>query len=79
MKGASAYRGNMLAFEFLVLTAARSGEVCNARWEQIGRDGNGRHRHGTRPDVASRRVARAPSRIDRASGAASRGPGAGVG
>ena len=29
----------MLAFEFLVLTAARSGEVRNARWEQIGRDG----------------------------------------
>ena len=29
----------MLAFEFLVLTAARSGEVRNARWEQIDRDG----------------------------------------
>ena len=31
--------GAMLAFEFLVLTAARSGEVRNARWEQIDRDG----------------------------------------
>ncbi len=30
-----AYRGTMLALEFLVLTAARSGEVRNARWEQI--------------------------------------------
>ena len=26
-------------FEFLVLTATRSGEVGNARWEEIGRDG----------------------------------------
>ena len=28
-----------LAFEFLVLTATRSGEVRNARWQEIDRDG----------------------------------------
>ena len=39
VKGSGAYLGTMLAFEFLVLTAARSGEVRNARWEQIDRDG----------------------------------------
>ena len=39
VKGSGAYRGTMLTFEFLVLTAARSGEVRNARWEQIDRDG----------------------------------------
>ena len=39
VKGSGAYRGTMLAFEFLVLTAARSGEVRNARWEQVDRDG----------------------------------------
>ena len=39
VKGSGAYRGTMLAFEFLVLTAARSGEVRNARWEHIDRDG----------------------------------------
>ena len=39
VKGSGAYRGTMLAFEFLVLTAARSGEVRNARWEQIDRAG----------------------------------------
>ena len=39
VKGSGAWRGTMLAFEFLVLTAARSGEVRNARWEQINRDG----------------------------------------
>ena len=37
--GSGAYPGAVLAFEFLVLTAARSGEVRNARWEQIDRDG----------------------------------------
>ena len=37
-KGSGAYRGTMLAFEFLVLTAARSGDVRNARWEHIDRD-----------------------------------------
>ncbi len=31
--------GIRLAFEFLVLTATRSGEVRNARWEEIDRDG----------------------------------------
>ena len=30
-----AYRGLVLAFEFLVLTAARSGEVRGARWTEI--------------------------------------------
>ena len=39
VKGSGAWRGAMLAFEFLVLTAARSGEVRNARWEQIDRAG----------------------------------------
>ena len=39
VKGSGAYPGTMLAFEFLVLTAARSGEVRNARWEQIDRAG----------------------------------------
>ena len=29
----------MFAFEFLVLTAARSGEVRNARWEQVDQNG----------------------------------------
>ncbi|MXY51535.1 MAG: site-specific integrase [Gammaproteobacteria bacterium] len=31
--------GIRLAFEFLVLTATRSGEVRNARWEEMDRDG----------------------------------------
>ena len=31
----NAWRGTKLAFEFLVLTAARSGEVRKARWEEI--------------------------------------------
>ena len=39
VKGSGAYLGTMVAFEFLVLTAARSGEMRNARWEQIDRDG----------------------------------------
>ena len=34
-----AYPGAMLALEFLVLTAARSGEVRNARWEHSDRAG----------------------------------------
>ena len=33
-----AYWGVRLAFEFLVLTAARSGEVRHARWDEIDRD-----------------------------------------
>ena len=32
------YQGLVLAFEFLVLTAGRSGEVRAARWEEIDRD-----------------------------------------
>ena len=32
------YRGIPLAFEFLVLTAARSGEVREAQWDEIDRD-----------------------------------------
>ena len=39
VRSSGAYPGAMLAFEFLVLTAARSGEVRNARWEQIDRAG----------------------------------------
>ena len=39
VRSSGAYPGAMLAFEFLVLTAARSGEVRNARWEQLDRDG----------------------------------------
>ena len=39
VKDSGAYPGAMLALEFLVLAAARSGEVRNARWEQIDRDG----------------------------------------
>ncbi len=39
VKGSGAYRGTMLAFAFLVVTATRSGEVRNARWEQVDRDG----------------------------------------
>ena len=39
VKGSGAYPGAMLAFEFLVLTAARSGEVRNARWSEIDRAG----------------------------------------
>ena len=39
VKGSGAYIGTMLAFEFLVLNAARSGEVRNARWDEIDRAG----------------------------------------
>lgn len=35
IRGSGAYRATVLAFEFLVLTAARSGEVRGARWEEI--------------------------------------------
>ncbi len=38
VRGCDAGPGIRLAFEFLVLTAARSGEVRNARWEEIDRD-----------------------------------------
>ena len=33
--GSGAYPGTVLAFEFLVLTACRSGEVRGARWEEM--------------------------------------------
>ena len=39
MRRCDAYRGIRLAFEFLVLTAARSGEAREARWDEIDRDG----------------------------------------
>ena len=39
VRGCGASRGLRLAFEFLVLTATRSGEVRNARWDEIDRDG----------------------------------------
>ncbi|MDE0658708.1 MAG: site-specific integrase [Gammaproteobacteria bacterium] len=39
VQGSGAYVATMLAFEFLVLNAARSGEVRNARWDEIDRAG----------------------------------------
>ena len=39
VRGCGGYAGTVLSFEFLVLTAARSGEVRNARWTEIDRDG----------------------------------------
>ena len=39
VRGSGAYPGTVLSFEFLVLTAARSGEVRNARWTEIDRAG----------------------------------------
>ena len=38
VRTSGAYQGLVLAFEFLVLTAGRSGEVRAARWEEIDRD-----------------------------------------
>ena len=38
IRASGAYQGLVLAFEFLVLTAARSGEVRGARWVEIDRD-----------------------------------------
>ena len=38
VRASGAYRGLVLAFEFLVLTAGRSGEVRAARWEEINRN-----------------------------------------
>ena len=38
VRDSGAYRGLVLAFEFLVLTAARSGEVRGARWTEIDTD-----------------------------------------
>ena len=38
VRGSGAYLGTKLAFEFLVLTASRSGEVRQARWEEVDRD-----------------------------------------
>ena len=35
VKGSSAYKGTVLALEFLVLTACRSGEVRLARWDEV--------------------------------------------
>ena len=35
VRASGAYRAAVLAFEFLVLTAARSGEVRGARWDEI--------------------------------------------
>ncbi|MBD3679744.1 MAG: integrase arm-type DNA-binding domain-containing protein [Rhodobacteraceae bacterium] len=37
--GSGAWLGTKLAFEFVVLTASRSGEVRNARWEDVDFDG----------------------------------------
>ena len=38
VRASAAYRATALAFEFLVLTAARSGEVRGATWEEIDLD-----------------------------------------
>ena len=38
VRASGAYRATVLAFEFLVLTAGRSGEVRGARWEEIDLD-----------------------------------------
>ena len=38
VRASNAYIGTVLAFEFLVLTAARSGEVRGARWSEIDFD-----------------------------------------
>ena len=38
IRATDAYRATVLAFEFLVLTAARSGEVREARWDEIDLD-----------------------------------------
>lgn len=35
VRHSGAYRGTVLAFEFLVLTGCRSGEVASARWDEI--------------------------------------------
>ena len=35
VRDSGSYKGTVLAFEFLVLTACRSGEVRGARWEEI--------------------------------------------
>ena len=35
MKASSAYKGTVLALEFLVLTACRSGEVRHAIWDEV--------------------------------------------
>ena len=39
VRSSGAYPGTKLAFEFLVLTASRSGEVRRARWQEIDRHG----------------------------------------
>ena len=39
VRASGAHAGTVLAFEFLVLTAARSGEVRNARWEEFDLEG----------------------------------------
>ena len=39
VRASGAHASTVLAFEFLVLTAARSGEVRNARWEEFDLEG----------------------------------------
>ena len=39
VRRSGAHSGTVLAFEFLVLTACRSGEVCNARWNEFDMPG----------------------------------------
>ena len=38
VRGSSAWQGTKLAFEFIVLTASRSGEIRLARWNEIDRE-----------------------------------------
>jgi integrase len=38
IRDTDAYRATVLAFEFLVLTAARSGEVREVRWDEVDLD-----------------------------------------
>ena len=40
VQASGAWIGTKLAFEFLVLTAARSGEVRNAQWQEIDTEGS---------------------------------------
>ena len=39
VRGSGAYPATVLAFEFLVLTACRSGEVRGARWDEVDLEG----------------------------------------
>ena len=57
VRASAALPAARLAFEFLVLTAARWGEVRWAEWEEIDRDGRGREACGPSRPVGQRRTA----------------------